>query len=148
MLPQRDPIAVGPLSVRFLVEASESNGTVTVFECDVPAGARTPAPHSHDGFEETVYGLQGSSTWTIDGQPVEIRRGDAVCIPRGAVHRFDNRGEVDARFLAIATPGVFGPTYFEEIGALLASSAGPPDGAAIAELMRRHGLTPAAPTAA
>ena len=141
---QHDPIAVGPLSIRFLVEAGDSNGAVTVFECDVPTGARTPAPHSHDAFEETIYGLRGASTWTVDGRSVEVGPGDALCIPRGAVHAFDNRGDADARFLVIATPGVFGPDYFREIGALLASSAGPPDQAALADLMRRHGLTPAA----
>jgi len=148
MSTQAVSIAVGALSVRFLVEAGESNGTATVFECDVPAGARTPAPHSHDGFEETIYGLQGASTWTVDGETVEIRPGDALCIRRGAVHAFDNGGDDDARFLVIATPGVFGPAYFREIGALLASSAGPPDRDAVGDLMRRHGLTPAAPTAA
>jgi hypothetical protein len=51
---------------------------------------------------------------------------------------------MDAKFLAIATPGVFGPDYFHEIGEVLAASAGgPPDLAAAAEVMRRHGLTPA-----
>jgi len=147
MLTKGHPIAVGALRVRFLVDATQSNGTVAVFECDVPAGARTPAPHSHDGFEETIYGLDGVSTWTIDGERVEVGPGEAVCVPRGAVHSFDNGGDGDARFLAIATPGVFGPAYFEEIGALLASSAGPPDLDALAEIMRRHGLTPAAPAA-
>jgi hypothetical protein len=69
-----------------------------------------------------------------------------VCVPRGAIHRFENRGSMDAKFLAIATPGVFGPDYFHEIGEVLAASAGgPPDLAAAAEVMRRHGLTPAQP---
>ena len=63
---------------------------------------------------------------------------------RGQIHGFDNRGSVDAKFLAIATPGVFGPAYFREIGDVLAaSSGGPPDLAAMGEVMRRHGLTPA-----
>lgn len=139
-----EPIAVGALSVRFLVEAGESNGTVSVFECDVPAGARMPAPHSHDAFEETIYGLRGVSTWTIGGETVEIAPGDAVCIPRGTVHGFDNGGEGDAKFLAVSTPGVFGPDYFKQIGALLAAP-GPPDLRAIADVMRRHGLSPATP---
>ena len=66
-----------------------------------------------------------------------------------AVHGFQNHHSVDARFLAIATPGVFGPASFREIGeALAASAGGPPDLAAIGEVMRRHGLTPATPTAA
>jgi len=148
MSQQPDPIALGALRIRFLVDASESHGAVTVFACDVPAGARTPAPHSHDGFEEAIYGLHGASTWTIDGRTVEVGPGDALCVPRGAVHAFDNRGDADARFLAVATPGVFDRAYFEEMAALLAAAAGPPDPAAVAELMRRHGLTPAPAPAA
>jgi quercetin dioxygenase-like cupin family protein len=143
---QTDTIAVGALAVRFLVQAGDSNGSVTAFECDVPAHAKMPAPHSHDAFEETIYGLQGVSTWTVDGEAVQIGPGDAVCIPRGVVHGFENRGSDDAKFLAIASPGVFGPSYFEEVGEVLAAAGGgPPDRAALAEVMRRHGLSPAAP---
>ncbi|MCW3015653.1 MAG: hypothetical protein JWO02_2745 [Solirubrobacterales bacterium] len=143
----RETISVGAMSVRFLVEADASNGTVSAFEVDVPADAKMPAPHSHDGFEETVYGLKGVVTYTIDGTPVDIGPGDCVCIPRGIVHGFENRGSDDATFLAIASPGVFGAAYFHEIGDVLAAAAGgPPDRAAIGEVMRRHGLTPAPPT--
>lgn len=139
-------IAVGAFAVRFLVEADESNDSVSVFECDVPAQARMPAPHSHDAFEETIYGLQGVSTWTVDGDTIQIGPGDAVCIARGIVHGFANHGSSDAKFLAIASPGVFGAAYFREIGDVLAAAgAGPPDHAALADVMRRHGLTPAAP---
>lgn len=141
-------IQVGDTSVRFLVEADASNATVTVFECFVPANARMPAPHSHDGFEETIYGLEGRSTWTIDGATVEISPGDAVCVARGSIHGFENRGGEDAKFLAIASPGVFGPQYFRDVGAILAQAAGgPPDRAALGDAMRRHGLTPAPPAA-
>ena len=132
------------MSVRFLVEAAESNGSVTVFEVQVPANANMPAPHSHDAFEETVYGLSGTTTYTVDGATVEIGAGDALCIPRGAVHAFDNRGEAGAKFLAVVTPGVFGPDYFREVAVVLADAkGGPPDFARLGEIMRRHGLTPA-----
>ena len=142
-------ITVGALGVRFLAEAADSNGTASVFECYVPANAKMPAPHSHDGFEETIYGLEGTTTWTIDGEMVEIGPGEAVCVPRGRIHGFENHGTVEAKFLAIATPAVFGAAYFREIGEVLAASAGgPPDLAAIGEVMRRHGLTPAPPNAA
>ena len=39
-----DTITVGELGVRFLVEAADSNGTASVFECYVPANSRMPAP--------------------------------------------------------------------------------------------------------
>src|SRR5215211_750087 len=97
----QETLQVGALKVRFVVEPEDSNGSVSVFECFVPAQATMPAPHSHDAFEETVYGLEGVSTWTVDGQVHEIGVGDAVCVARGAVHGFDNRGAQDAKFLAI-----------------------------------------------
>ena len=132
--------------MRFLVDADDSGGSVTVFECRVPAGVEAPAPHSHDAFEETIYGLEGVSTWTIDGRAHEIRPGEAVCISRGSIHGFANAGDADATFLAVATPGLFGPAYFHEIGEVVAAAkGGPPDLSAIGAVMRRHGLTPAQP---
>jgi quercetin dioxygenase-like cupin family protein len=98
-------IQLGAIRVDILVEAEDSGGRVTVFECLVPAGAKVPAPHSHDGFEDTVYVLEGTCTWIVDGDVLEAGPGDSVCIRRGQVHGFDNRGIADARFLAIATPG-------------------------------------------
>jgi quercetin dioxygenase-like cupin family protein len=141
-----ETIQVGALSVRFLVEADDSNGSASVFECFVPADSKMPAPHSHDDFEETIYGLEGTTTWTVDGRTLDIRPGEAFCVPRGAVHGFDNHGSEDAKFLAISSPGLMTPDYFREIHEVLAATAGgPPDMAKVAEVMRRHGLTPAPP---
>ncbi|HEY1369763.1 MAG TPA: cupin domain-containing protein [Gaiellaceae bacterium] len=137
-----DAIRVGPLVIRFLVEGSSSGGSVALFEFDVPAGARLPAAHSHDGYEETIYGLEGTLTWTIEGARIQVAKGEAVHIPRGAVHRFDNEADTDASVLAVVTPGAIGPDYFREVAALL-DAGGPPDPAALAEVMLRHGLTPA-----
>jgi quercetin dioxygenase-like cupin family protein len=138
----REEIKVGDLAIRFLVEGEESGGSVAVFEFGVPAGARVAAGHSHDGYEETIYGLEGVLTWTIEGVPIDVGPGEAICIPRGAVHQFDNGHDVDARSLAVVTPGILGPDYFREVAAILdAAPGGPPDFAALGEVMRRHGLT-------
>jgi quercetin dioxygenase-like cupin family protein len=103
-----------------------------------------PAAHSHDGYEETIYGLEGVLTWTLDGERTEVGPGEVLCVPRGVVHRFDNDREVDAKMLAIVSPGILGPDYFREMAAVVnAATDGPPDPAALAEVMRRHGLTPA-----
>ena len=141
----REEIRVGPMAIRFLVEGDESEGSVAVFEFDVPAGAKVPGAHSHDGYEETIYGLEGVLTWTLEGAPIDVGAGEAIFIPRGAVHHFDNTRDVDAKALAIVTPGILGPDYFRELAAILdAAAGGPPDVAALGAVMRRHGLTPAA----
>jgi quercetin dioxygenase-like cupin family protein len=145
--PVSDTIRVAALSIRFVLDAATSGGRATAFECDVPAHAVMPAAHSHDGFEETNYGLAGVTTFTVDGEVHELHPGEVVFIPRGAVHAFENRSGEDARFLAVTTPGVLGPDYFKQIAAVLDAAAdGPPDLAAIGAVMRRHGLTPAAPS--
>jgi quercetin dioxygenase-like cupin family protein len=140
----RQEIKVGDLAIRFLVEGRQTAGSVAVFEFEVPAGAKVAAAHSHDGYEETIYGLDGVLTWTLDGIPIDVGPGEVLCIPRGVVHQFDNTREIDAKALAIVTPGILGPDYFREVAAILdALAGGPPDVAAIAAVMRRHGLTPA-----
>src|SRR3954465_9387601 len=111
----RETITVGALTVTFLVESEDSNGTVCVFECGVPPHAQMPLPHSHDAFEETVYGLTGRTTYTVAGSTIELGAGDSTCIRRGVVHGFTNHGDEDAKFLAIITPGIFGAAYFREV---------------------------------
>ena len=139
-----EEIKVGALAIRFLIEGEQSGGSVAVFEVDVPAGMKVAAGHSHDGYEETIYGLEGVLTWTVDGRQSQVGPGQVLCIPRGAVHGFANVHDVDAKMLAIVTPGILGPDFFREMAAVLrATAGGPPNPSALAEVMRRHGLTPA-----
>src|SRR4029453_13983001 len=55
-----------------LVQGEQSGGSVAIFEAAVPAGARVPVAHSHDGYEETIYGLEGVLTWTVEGTPSDV----------------------------------------------------------------------------
>src|ERR1700689_793367 len=110
----REEIRIGPLAIRFLLEGQASGGSVAVFEFDVPAGAKVPVAHSHDGYEETIYGLEGMLTLTVDGRQSDVGPGEAICIPRGAIHRFDNGHAVDAKMLAFISRGILGPDYFRE----------------------------------
>jgi quercetin dioxygenase-like cupin family protein len=136
------------MTINFLLEPEQTDGAVSVFRCDLPAGSRLPAPHSHDAFDETIYGLEGITTFTVNGTSHDVGPGDVLFIPRGDVHGFAVSGEQDAAILCVATPGLFGPAYFLDIAAVVdAAGDGPPDIAAIMDVMRRHGLTPAAPVA-
>src|SRR5579864_5387719 len=91
--PSNETIRLGPLAVRFLITGEDSNGSVAAFEVSVPAAQRLAAPaHSHDHYEETIYGIEGVLTWTVNGKQVAVGPEQALCIPRGAIHRFDNHG--------------------------------------------------------
>lgn len=145
--PSDEAIRLGPLTVRFLLAGEKSNGSIAAFEVMVPAAERLPGPaHSHDHYEETIYGVEGVLTWTVDGKPIEVGPGQALCIPRGAVHRFDNHGTIGARALCVITPAAIGPQFFREAAEVInAAAGGAPDRAKMLEIMHRHGLTPAPP---
>lgn len=148
--PADETISTKGLTVHFLLTGEQSNGSIAAFELLVPHKEGLPAPaHSHDAYEETIYGLEGTLTWTVDGSVAELGPGSMLVIPRGAVHRFDNRSGADAKALCIITPAAIGPAYFRETFAAINEAAGgPPDKAKMFEIMRRHGLTPAPPPVA
>ncbi len=145
--PADESIRLGPLTVHFLVTADNSSGSVAAFEVTVPGAQRLAAPaHSHNHFEETIYGLTGVLTWTVDGTPIDVGPGQALCIPRGAIHRFDNNCSQNAKALCVITPAAIGPQFFRDSAAVINVAAdGPPDRAKMTEIMIRYGLTPAPP---
>src|SRR5512141_193090 len=147
--PSDETIHLGPLTVHFLTTGENSSGSIAAFELVVPAAQHLAAPaHSHDHYEETIYGIAGVLTWTVDGTSIDVGPGQTLCIPRGAVHRFDNNGSQDVKALCLITPAAIGPQYFRESAEVInAAAGGPPDRAKMAEIMRRHGLTPAPPQA-
>jgi quercetin dioxygenase-like cupin family protein len=144
--PSEETIRIGPLGIRFLVTGEDSQGSVSVFEIRVPAGQTLAAPaHKNDAFEEILYGIQGVLTWTVDDTPIEVGPGQALCIPRGAVHRFDKFGNADVNQLAVISPAIMGPAYFREAAEVISASAGgPPDRQKMMDVFRRHGMTVAA----
>ena len=147
--PSDETIRLGPLAVRFLLTADDSIRSIAAFELIVPSAQRLAAPaHSHDHFEETVYGVDGVLTWTVDGKQIDVGPGQALCIPRGAIHRFDNNGSQDVKVLCVITPAAIGPQYFRQCAEVInAAAGGPPNPAKMMEIMRSHGLTPARPQA-
>jgi quercetin dioxygenase-like cupin family protein len=145
--PSDETIRLGPLAVRFLLTGENSSGSIAAFELVVPGTQRLAAPaHSHDHYEETIYGIDGVLTWTVDGTQIDVGPGQALCIPRGAIHRFDNNGSQDVKALCVITPAAIGPQYFRESAEVInAAAGGQPDRAKMAEIMIRYGLTPAPP---
>jgi quercetin dioxygenase-like cupin family protein len=112
-------------TVRFLLTADDSSGSIAAFEVTVPGAQRLLAPaHSHDHYEETIYGIDGVLTWTVDGRQIKVGPGQALRIPRGTVHRFDNPGSQDVKALCVITPAALGPQYFRECAEVIDATAG------------------------
>ena len=135
-------IHLGQITVQFLLETDDTNGSMAMFEFMVPVGAKVPLPHSHKHYDETVYGLEGVITFVVNGKPIDIAPGESCFIPRGAIHGFNNLKQVNAKGLAIITPALIGPDFFKETAAIV-NAGGPPDIEKLKAVMTKHGLVPA-----
>ena len=138
-----ETIRIGGLELRFLQSRETTGGSIDMFEMTGQPNARMPIPHYHESWDETVYGLDGTMNFHIDGQDIAIGPGQSAFIRRGVVHGFANKTQAPATCLCVLTPGALGPAYFREIAALL--GAGAPDPAKMKEVMLRYGLIPVAP---
>lgn len=137
-------IKVGQVTIDFLLEAADTNGSAAMFEFTVPAGAKVPIPHYHKHFDETIYGIAGVMTFTVEGQAIDIIPGETCFIPRGAVHGFNNLQQTDAKALAVITPAMLGPAFFKDVAQIL-NAGGPPDIEKLNLAMTKHGLIPVMP---
>ena len=120
---------------------SDTHDQVCLFKVVVQPGARMGVPHYHEHFDETIYGLKGNTTYTVDGKTIELGAGDPLFIRRGVVHGFANVGTKVSEFLCVITPAVFGPEYFREIAPVL-NQPGPPDVPKLKEILLKYGLVP------
>ena len=141
---KRETIKTGQIIIDFLLEASDTNGSAAMFEFTVPAGAKVPIPHYHEHYDETIYGLSGVLTFTVDGKATDIAPGETCFIPRGAVHSFDNLKQNDAKALTVITPALLGPIFFKEVAEIV-NAGGSPYLAKLGSVMAKHGLIPVVP---
>jgi quercetin dioxygenase-like cupin family protein len=141
---KKEKIRIGEVSIDFLLEAADTNGSTAMFEFSVPVGAKVPVPHYHEHYDETIYGLTGTMTFTVDGKPIDIHPGETCFIPRGVVHGFNNLGQEEAKSLAVITPALLGPIFFKEMAEVI-NAGGPPDIEKLKSIMLKHGLVPAMP---
>jgi quercetin dioxygenase-like cupin family protein len=141
---KNEVIPIGQLEINFLLEAADTNGSLAMFEFTVPVGAKVPLSHSHKHYDETIYGVAGVITFTVDSKTVHVGPGESCFIPRGAVHGFNNLRQTDAKALAVVTPALIGPEFFKETAAIV-NAGGPSDLEKLKAVMAKHGLVPATP---
>jgi quercetin dioxygenase-like cupin family protein len=141
---KKETIKVGQVTIDFLLEAADTNGSAAIFEFTVPAGARVPLPHYHENYDETIYGLAGVITFTVEGNAIDIAPGETCFIPRGAVHGFNNLQQEEAKALTVITPALLGSIFFKEVAEII-NAGGPPDLEKLKLVMAKHGLIPVMP---
>ena len=60
-------IDFGTFTVNFLRDKHGTHGGLDVFELTTQPKGKMPIPHYHDAWDETIYGIEGVTTYVIDG---------------------------------------------------------------------------------
>lgn len=89
--------------ISVVVSQRESEGTYSLMEYSAEAGAEI-SPHWHSEATEAFYILDGSLSFSIDGNEQTLGPGDHVFVPPRVVHSFWNSTEA-CRFLLLVSPG-------------------------------------------
>ncbi|WP_229882858.1 cupin domain-containing protein [Pseudorhodoferax aquiterrae] len=132
-------IAIGAITMRFLVDGTTTDGHMAMAEMVVQPQAKVPPPHRHDDVDETIRVIEGALTYRVDDEVRVLQAGDHCFSPRGSVHHFSNQGDVPARALVVFSPASIGPAYFRDVANVL-GAGGPPDPHAFSAVMARHGI--------
>lgn len=92
--------------------------------------------HRHTQERETFYVLDGTLTFTLEGQTMEVSPGGSLSIPAHTLHRFQNNCLETARAVVILNPGGL-VNFFIKLRTLLDQQA---PSEAFARLNADHGL--------
>ena len=79
-----DDLRRGGGAARF--EGHEHGSSVSFFVTNAAEGDG-PGPHRHP-YDETFVVLEGSATFTVDGEAIDVGAGTIVVVPAGSIHAF------------------------------------------------------------
>jgi quercetin dioxygenase-like cupin family protein len=112
---QGQTISVVGDNYRIIVSGKQTDNAYAVIDMLVPPGGG-PGPHSHAGFQELFYVVDGELEFKTEGGKYTAKKGSLINIPKGGeVHCFKNTGNAIAHLLCTVIPAGL-DEFFEEIG--------------------------------
>jgi len=116
---QRDDILSSPATgetFRFLKTAADTNGRLLEFEMHIqPGGAKALPQHIHPNQEERIEVLKGALTFFVGRETRVLKAGDAVVVPSGTPHHFENNSDDACLLLYEIEPAGQWETLFETL---------------------------------
>jgi hypothetical protein len=133
-----------------LLSSAETNGAATVMQMTLPQGMGPPPHAHHKGVTETVYVVEGTLTYQIEGKKMEGGPGSVFRIPADTFETFEPTSRV--RVVITYEPGGI-DEFFAEAGEpaqrreVPPAPTSPPDVARLTRLGAKYGIEIKAPRA-
>jgi mannose-6-phosphate isomerase-like protein (cupin superfamily) len=124
----------------FKATAEDTAGKYALCEYLAPPGWAGPPPHTHGGFDELWYVLEGELTMQAGEETVLAGAGAFVHVPGATLHCFANRSQAPVKFLLVIMPGGFERYFLADLPEVIAQHGYPPPRPVMAELAHKYGL--------
>jgi mannose-6-phosphate isomerase-like protein (cupin superfamily) len=108
----------GPMRLRFLRTAADTNGELLEMEATYQPGSVEPLEHFHPRQEEHFEIVAGEMRARIAGEERTLTAGEALDVPRGTVHAMWNQGEAEAQLIWQTRPALRTEDFFVAVGRL------------------------------
>ncbi|KAK1751001.1 RmlC-like cupin [Echria macrotheca] len=135
-------LRLGFLTCRIIEDGTNTGGRVGAIEFTLPPKSAGLPPHWHEKHDETFVVLSGQVRFhDVEGHKIDAGPGDHVTVPLRAPYKYENVGEIDARFV-----GTFCPALYVNSFRLMETMAGEgmrPNRETMMEAMSHFGAFPA-----
>jgi mannose-6-phosphate isomerase-like protein (cupin superfamily) len=128
------------------VAGDDTSGCLTVLEGRMTPRLTGPAPHVHDGHDETFVVLEGRMRFRLAGGFHTAVPGDTVFASRRLAHGFSNPFDEPARYIVMLAPSGY-EDYFSKVMDHVARNGTMPGLDLTIELMSQHRTVLAPPLA-
>ncbi len=122
----------------FKALGEQTGGRLETIELLFPPGGQLPN-HLHRKFDEAIYVLDGEFAIRVGDRTVDTRAGAYVFVPRGTVHRIENKGTSPARVLLWESPAP-APGLDKMMEELKQLPAGQPDMTRVAAILLKYDI--------
>ena len=95
------------VTTKIIVGDVESEGRYTILSDLWKVGFKVPT-HYHTKHFEAFYLLSGEAEWTVNGETHQMKAGNAIYIPAGALHSAKQLGDGPAHFMLVYSAGDYG----------------------------------------
>ena len=135
-----ETIALFGDTYRVKAAGEETDGVLAVIEADLgPKSSGTPL-HINRLEDENYYVVDGTLTFRIGDQTIDMPAGSFVHIPKGVVHTHWNPTNAPVKLLGFPAPAGF-EKFFADLAELMSQMPpGPPDMSRIGSLYGKYGL--------
>lgn len=97
----------GTMRSVFKADEDETAAAYSISEWWLDPHSSGPGPHKHDANDDIFYVIEGTVSFLVGEDWIDVTRGGFVRVPVDTIHDFANRTDHRAGFLNIYIPGGF-----------------------------------------